>query len=463
MSDGDRVAIHEVMEQQTVTIAKAGIQASLNARCSVVAAANPVYGRFDNSLPLVRNVSLPDSLLSRFDLVFIIRDTVNKETDRRLADHVLRMHRYQRPGQEGRPVPLDAKLDDAAADDDEAAAVGRGATPVWQKYNPILHGGALQDMTAEGSAPARVACEDGDMDEAEAGGEEAGTQVRSAGAGAGPFIGAAADPKFELMTLEFVRKFISYCKNSVQPRLSDGAREAIVAAYDNFRQNTLGRATVVTARSLETLIRLSTAHAKSRLSPHVQRRDVSRAVTIMQFALYADSGKARRAEAADPQPQAPLAAAAQARRTEGAELPRAVQPQQKAALPPPPPPPPQSYPAAAPAQALATPTEDEAEAPRDDEFVISELPSPPDEFCVAVAASPEFAQARALVSRFFREHRRSDFGDVRRELWPYLRRAAPAGSALAERSRDLAWVVAVLRALEEANAVYVVEGIVHSL
>ena len=112
---------------------------------------------------------------------------------------------------------------------------------------------------------------------------------------------------------------------------------------------------------------------------------------------------------------------------------------------------------------MATPAKGEAEAPRDDEFVTSELPTPSEAFCAAVAASPDFAQARALVSRFFREHRRSDFGDVRRELWPYLQRAAPAGSVLAERSRDLAWVVAVLRALEEANAVYVVEGIVHSL
>ncbi|KAJ3099027.1 Mcm2-7 hexameric complex component [Phlyctochytrium planicorne] len=94
MDEGDRTAIHEVMEQQTISISKAGITTTLNARTSILAAANPLYGRYNTKLKPTQNINLPAALLSRFDLLFLILDRPNLEDDMQLASHVTHVHTH---------------------------------------------------------------------------------------------------------------------------------------------------------------------------------------------------------------------------------------------------------------------------------------------------------------------------------------------------------------------------------
>lgn len=96
MEESDRTAIHEVMEQQTISISKAGISTTLNARTSVLAAANPIYGRYNPKLTPVENINLPAALLSRFDLMFLILDKPDRDLDERLARHVTFVHMHNR-------------------------------------------------------------------------------------------------------------------------------------------------------------------------------------------------------------------------------------------------------------------------------------------------------------------------------------------------------------------------------
>ncbi|KAJ1952045.1 MCM DNA helicase complex subunit, partial [Dispira parvispora] len=262
MSDIDRVAIHEVMEQQTVTIAKAGIHTTLNARCSVIAAANPVYGQYDESKEPHRNIALPDSLLSRFDLLFVVLDHMDEARDRMISSHVLRMHRYVPPNvEEGMPVPdtLDQHLQ---LDDDEGEdGDGLQETVVFEKQSH-LH---MQSNAG-------------------------GRRGRTRGKGSG----------HEILTMPFLKKYLFYAKHRIRPTLTKPAADIISETYAELRnekQTEARKKTLpVTARTLETLIRLATAHAKARLSHQVQEEDANAAKALLRFALYKEAAQPKRPE-----------------------------------------------------------------------------------------------------------------------------------------------------------------------
>ncbi|MEM4329036.1 MAG: minichromosome maintenance protein MCM [Candidatus Caldarchaeum sp.] len=102
----DRVAIHEAMAQQTVSIAKGGIVATLNARTAVLAAANPYLGRYDSYKLFTENVDLPITILSRFDLIFVLRDEPNPDTDKKISTHIAALHQLGEP-ERAPPIPVE--------------------------------------------------------------------------------------------------------------------------------------------------------------------------------------------------------------------------------------------------------------------------------------------------------------------------------------------------------------------
>ncbi|EDO34425.1 predicted protein [Nematostella vectensis] len=241
MSDIDRTAIHEVMEQGRVTISKAGIHAKLNARCSVLAAANPVFGRYDEFKNPMDNIGMQDSLLSRFDLLFIVLDQMDPDNDRRISEHVLRIHRYRKPGeQEGEALPFGEESDVLATRDPDQEEEDED-TPVYEKHDPML-------------------------------------------------FGKQKDKKDKFVSMAFMKKYIHVAK-AIKPALTKPAADLISKAYSELRDqenigNDKAKTTPVTARTLETMIRLSTAHAKARMSKTITEGDAQAAVDMVSFAYF---------------------------------------------------------------------------------------------------------------------------------------------------------------------------------
>lgn len=235
MSIEDRVAMHEVMEQQTVTIAKAGIHVSLNARCSVLAAANPRYGEYEDRRSVETNINMPPSLLSRFDLIFVVRDKHDHDIDRKISMRVTKNHRFE--GAVGNQYTAN---DSSGFVQPDLVPKGAESAEVFEQFNRFLH----------------------------------------------------EDKSYQYLKVEFLKKYIQYAK-MLKPELTDETNELICRKWAKLRgiddaqvKNTGNRIIAQTIRSLESLIRLATAYAKMRLSQKVEIVDVLRAFQIFNRAYY---------------------------------------------------------------------------------------------------------------------------------------------------------------------------------
>lgn len=196
------------------------------------------------ALLIVENIGLPDSLLSRFDLLFVVLDQLDPDLDRRIASHVIRGHGY-------RSVTGKTVYDSDEEEDDDLYDESNGERPrsIWQRsrYSYDTH-----------------------HDEAEDSDE--------------------AIPNNDMLQHDFLRKYIHFAKNlatKIKPTLTEEARESIAAKYAEMRSRQDERTLPITARSLETVIRLASSHAKARLSSTVEAEpDVKVAIDVMSYALY---------------------------------------------------------------------------------------------------------------------------------------------------------------------------------
>ena len=143
MRSEDKSAIHEALEQQTISIAKAGIMATLNSRCSVLAAANPKFGRFDQYKSIGEQIDLPSPILSRFDLIFVVEDKPNVEKDSKLAAHILRIHKETSIPFEIEPELLRKYI--AYARREVSPKLTDEAIAVLQEFYVGMRGGAAED------------------------------------------------------------------------------------------------------------------------------------------------------------------------------------------------------------------------------------------------------------------------------------------------------------------------------
>ncbi|CAI7678802.1 unnamed protein product [Penicillium manginii] len=237
MNDQDRTSIHEAMEQQTISISKAGIVTTLQARCSVVAAANPNGGRYNSTKPFAQNVDLTEPILSRFDILCVVRDLVEPTEDERLANFVIESHHRANPARPLRNDTGDLVDADNNRIDTEGYRIDRDGRRL-----PLT-----QEETAKRTAE----------------------QKRS------------DDEKEGEIPQELLRKYILYARERCHPKLYQIDQDKIARLFADMRRESLATgAYPITVRHLEAIMRIAEAFCKMRLSEYCSSIDIDRAIAV---------------------------------------------------------------------------------------------------------------------------------------------------------------------------------------
>jgi DNA helicase MCM8 len=239
----------EAMEQQQVSIAKAGVVACLPARCSVIAAANPKHGSYNMSKTVAENLNMARPILSRFDLVFILRDRADKDQDRLVSSNIMNLYRRQGNGAGG-----DSTTGGGGAQDTTAQLAEQYLT-IDKENSQLSQGQQGQERKEKKRVP---------------------LEKRLA------WVSGFNEP----LPAGLVRDYIAYAREFCKPKLTVEAAEILKEYYMNLRYPTDGRSrrdTVpITTRQLEALIRLSQARAKACLREFVLREDALDVVDLLR-------------------------------------------------------------------------------------------------------------------------------------------------------------------------------------
>eukprot|EP00903_Cladosiphon_okamuranus_P021304 g19575.t1 len=272
----DPHALLEAMEQQRISIAKAGVVASLSARCSVLAAANPIGGHYNRGKTIAENLKMSAALLSRFDLVFILLDRPDQEHDKKLSEHIMRTHALAAKT----PPPNPGAGGQAFSQGGGEGGPREGGGGSRQGRGGAGSGSGDRRQTPSGRSMF------GGSDSSDGGGGMAGFGEDEGRTLSQRLRKSAATYKDDPIPTKLLKRYVAYAKAHCHPTLTLKAARVLQKLYLTMRNEARdGRSMPITMRQLESLVRLSQARAKVELREHVTEQDAKDVVDMMQESL----------------------------------------------------------------------------------------------------------------------------------------------------------------------------------